>query len=54
MNGFLSNNGCNDFSPLIMGDTKYLSILAYDVQYVGPSVWPRNWDKWSLYDKTPM
>ena len=42
MNGLLLNNNFDEFSPLVMGHINLFSILAYDVQYVGPSDWPKN------------
>ena len=41
MNGLLLNNNFDELSPLVMGHINLLSILAYDVQYVGPSDWPK-------------
>ena len=42
MNGLLLNNNFDEFSPLAMDHMNFISILAYDVQYVRPSDWPKN------------
>ena len=40
MNGLLLDDNFDEISPLVMGHINLLSILAYDVQNDGRSVWP--------------
>ena len=46
-------NNQKTFAVLVQGPINYLSMISYGVRWVGPSIIPKNGDRYVLLDKTP-